>query len=340
MVAMSLSKVFSNSQGFQADDLTSTTKDDNTWVAHNFPTPVETKFKQEDISSIEQETNHKGTQAKTEKEPQKAKPKAVPQKSKTQKDSEPISKAKEAGDKKVESKPPTPRPKTAKKKEPENKPPPPIPAGYLSPEAVKKVEELAYQNGLKEGKIQGEKQSAEEAFNKGLDEGIAKGATEATEDSYNKGKEDGIKSIKEEFETATNSLLTICKEIELFREQITSEYSTKVQTFALDITEKLINLSIRNNNQVILSTLETALAKALKSSEVTIFLNPEDLATVEEHREELISGIAGLENIILKKDVLLDKGGAKIESDQCVIDASISSQLELIYQELGLNNEK
>jgi flagellar assembly protein FliH len=107
-----------------------------------------------------------------------------------------------------------------------------------------------------------------------------------------------------------------------------------LQNFALAIAEKVIRSSISELDQTIVATVSEALQRAVKSDAFTIFVNPDDYDVINEKSAEIVAGINGLTNVIIKTDPAIEKGGAKIESDNCIIDATIPSQFELIRDEI------
>jgi flagellar assembly protein FliH len=65
-----------------------------------------------------------------------------------------------------------------------------------------------------------------------------------------------------------------------------------------------------------------------------VYIHPEDYETVAANSPEIVAGLTGLNKIVIKKDPAVQRGGAKIESDNCTIDATIASQFELIREEI------
>ncbi|MGL1931453.1 MAG: FliH/SctL family protein [Desulfotalea sp.] len=321
---MSLSNIYSNSHGFQADESIDIDAAGKQWKEVKYPAPKKTGFARDEIKSVN-------------KPPQDEKPTSVSQKIETA--------PKETIDPKSDSKEDKEKPSPQEIKQqpvkektvsiPENV----IPDNYIDIQEAKKSEDAAYQRGLSEARKNIEETKAL-SYSEGFDTGLAQGKTEAHDEAFNAGKEEAKKSIETDFDTASRSLLNICQQLETYRDKILTDHSASIQNFAIEITEKLIQLSIQKNEKIIIATLHEALARALKPTEIEIYLHPDDYDVVEAHKPEIISVVAGLENIILKRDSKLAPGGAYIESDKCVIDATISNQLETIYQELGLNEGK
>lgn len=172
------------------------------------------------------------------------------------------------------------------------------PEGYLSPAEIVKKEALAFQQGKSEGITEGRRQ------------------------------------ITEDYESATTALLSICKQLETCRETLVANSGQELQDFALAIAERVIRYSVENNDKTIIATIEEALQRSIKSDEFYVFVNPEDYDTIASKSEDIISGVSGLNNIVIKKDSKIERGGARIESENCILDATITSQFELIKEEI------
>lgn len=152
------------------------------------------------------------------------------------------------------------------------------------------------------------------------------------EESYQKGVQDGLEKIDQDYDTATKTLLVICQQLDEIRNTIISNSSRELQDFALSIAERILRISVAEQDKTIIATIEEALTKAVRSDEFTIFIHPEDFKTVADKSANLIAEISGLNNLIFKKDITVERGGARIESENCTIDATISSQFETIRE--------
>lgn len=148
------------------------------------------------------------------------------------------------------------------------------------------------------------------------------------------GVREGLEKAEEDYGSTTKAFVSLCQQLDSVRETIISNSSREIEDFALAIAEKIIRSSLRDNDTTIIATIEEALQRAVKSDEFTIYINPGDYDTVMEKSSDLISGLSGLSNIVIKQDSTVEKGGAKIESDNCTIDATIAGQFDLILDEV------
>ncbi len=179
---------------------------------------------------------------------------------------------------------------------------PVVPENYISVGDVEQIKQQAYDQGYIEGVKAGEAQAA------------------------NKQETD--------FTSATNAMMLICNQLETCRDTIINNSSKELQDFAIAIAEKVIRYSVKHHDQTIIATIEEALQRSIKSSEFYIYVNPEDYDIVAEKSEELIAGVSGLNNIVIKKDTKIERGGTRIESENCTVDATIASQFDLIREEV------
>jgi flagellar assembly protein FliH len=157
---------------------------------------------------------------------------------------------------------------------------------------------------------------------------------EAYRRGLEKGRVEGHDKAELDFGAATRALLLACQQLETLRETIIGNSSRELLDFALAIAERILRISVREQDASIVATIEEALHRAVKSDEFSIFIHPDDYAAVSEKAAEIVAGISGLNNVVLRKDKTVERGGAKIESDNCTIDATIAGQFDLIREEV------
>ena len=153
-------------------------------------------------------------------------------------------------------------------------------------------------------------------------------------EAYENGVQNGLEKAEEDYGSAIRSLITSCQQLNTVRETIISNSGRELQEFALSVAERIIRISLRDNDTIVIATIEEALQRAVKSDEFYIYIHPDDYDTVVGKSDDLIAGLSGLENIVIKKDITVERGGAKIESDNCTIDATIAGQFDVILEEM------
>ena len=154
------------------------------------------------------------------------------------------------------------------------------------------------------------------------------------EDAFQAGVAEGLKQAEADFGSGTKALSQACEFLTGIRETILKNSKNEMIELVIALSEKIIRHSVTEQNQTILDTVEEAILQAVKSSEFYIYLHPDDMAIIQERSSELISRINGLENIVVKTDPSIEQGGCKIESDNCTVDATLLSQLEIIHNHI------
>lgn len=153
-------------------------------------------------------------------------------------------------------------------------------------------------------------------------------------DAYQKGVTAGLQQADHDFGAATASLLLICQQLDTLREVVIKNSVGEIKDLVIAIAEKVIRRSVQEQSDTITETVEEVIQKAVKSGEFYIYVHPDDYAVIAAKADELVAGINGLNNIVVKKDATIDRGGCRVESDNCTVDGTITSQLEIIRENL------
>ena len=153
-------------------------------------------------------------------------------------------------------------------------------------------------------------------------------------EAYEKGVADGMLRSEEDFGTAAASLLVACQQIDTLRETVIHNSVGEIRELVVAIAEKIIRHSVEQQDTTILLTVEEAIDRAVKSGEYIIYVHPDDYQRVLDKAPDFVSAINGLNNIVVKRDPKIGRGGCLLESDNCTVDATISSQLDVIHREM------
>ena len=153
-------------------------------------------------------------------------------------------------------------------------------------------------------------------------------------EAYDAGVVQGLKQAETDFGSTLAALTLVCEQLSSIRETILKNSKNEMVELVLSLSEKIIRHSVTEQNQTIIDTVESAIHQAVKSSEFYIYLHPDDMLSVQDRTEKFISGLNGLENIVVKADPTVERGGCKIESENCTVDATISSQFKVLEESL------
>lgn len=151
------------------------------------------------------------------------------------------------------------------------------------------------------------------------------------DEGFQAGLIEGREQAEQDLEMSSRTLIRICQELDVLRETILLNSGNEIKELVLAISEKIIRHSVAEQEETIVATIKGAIHLAVQSDAFQIQLNPKDLEAVSSRKQEIIDTIRGLENIVLIPDTSIERGGCKIESSSCTIDASILSQIKVIH---------
>lgn len=154
------------------------------------------------------------------------------------------------------------------------------------------------------------------------------------EEAYQRGLAEGFQRAESDFGSALQAFLELCRQLDRIRETILQNSVGEMQDLVLAIAEKIVRTSVLEQDGTLLATVEEAIHGAVRSDEFYIYVNPEDFESVQKKSAELIAGLNGLNNIVIKKDPAIERGGCKVESDNCTVDATMASQFEIIREQV------
>ncbi|GAB6137656.1 FliH/SctL family protein [Halanaerobaculum tunisiense] len=166
----------------------------------------------------------------------------------------------------------------------------------------------------------------EQAHKEGYQAGFAEGQQEA--------QEEAVAEFKEFMAQLEEKSATISQLVEEELAQVSSE----VLELVTAISRQVINRELSLDDSLILDLVKDALLAIEEEKEVKIRINPQDLEVLSTAKEELIK-TSNLEEIELVTDQSIDLGGCIIETDFGGVDATISSQLAQIEEELRTVND-
>ena len=149
-------------------------------------------------------------------------------------------------------------------------------------------------------------------------------------EAFASGVDIGRKEAEEDFENGVNTFLCICNELDKLRETILKNSIVEMKELVMDISEKIIRHSVAEQEDTIVATIKEAIQLAVKSDEIQIQINPDDLKCIEKKKQEIIDSISGLDNIVLNSDATVERGGCKLESTCCTVDATLTNQIKVI----------
>lgn len=161
---------------------------------------------------------------------------------------------------------------------------------------------------------------------------IEKNISRVSDESYRKGFTAGVESQKKEIAPVLEALSTMTRMIPLIDKHITARTEQQILKLSFAIAEKIINLEVTTNKDVIFGVLQ-GVAKNISSTEgMKIRLHPQDLHYITEIKKDFLQSIEGVRNAVFEEDASLNRGGAIVETMFGEVDARLESQLKEIRE--------
>lgn len=157
------------------------------------------------------------------------------------------------------------------------------------------------------------------------------------QDGYQAGVEKGREEIIQDSKEILDRVTKIHDEMVEKKIEILEENEEGLLELAYHIASKVVKKEIATDKNIIKNNLIEALKKVPISKKLTIMVNWEDLEYIKSIKTQLFSEIHGVEKIEIVENKNIQRGGCILETSMGTIDATINSQLEIIFENLMEN---
>lgn len=111
-----------------------------------------------------------------------------------------------------------------------------------------------------------------------------------------------------------------------------------------DCVEHVLNIELRSNPDAIIGVVRKALEDARQQREIIVRVNPADAEALEKNKNRMLEILARANNVEVRADASVKRGGCVVVTELGSIDASLERQLEALgvaieaeYREAGLD---
>jgi flagellar assembly protein FliH len=166
-------------------------------------------------------------------------------------------------------------------------------------------------------------------------------ALEIEKDAYEKGfaqgEKDGAELGRKRWETIFDSFRQLEVELGRIQENLPRHYEREMVVLVFAIAKKILRLDLPLREETLLKTLQAAFEYVVDPRNVIIHLHPKDHQHLITHPEGLPWGPKGAEshNIRFISDPTVTRGGCFLETSFGEIDATLESQLEQLFSQVG-----
>lgn len=194
--------------------------------------------------------------------------------------------------------------------------------------AKKQAEEMltATRNDILQKKVEAEKN--------GFNEGNARGYKEGHEKGLKDGEKAAILDIEKKTAHLKTNLTNIINQLESAKNEILQRAESDLIRLSIEISKKITKAKFENEPELIKLSVVSAVKFTALKSDIIISVNPLDKSIIETFLPELKTKFDELEKINLIENAKLERGGCLISSKAGVVDQSLESQFQKIYQQL------
>ena len=157
---------------------------------------------------------------------------------------------------------------------------------------------------------------------------------EAYEEGYRRGEQKAIDEFQARAGEATQVFEQAAEAVRLARENFMEQLAPQVVSIARAVSERVALRECQSDPDLIARVAREALGHVASSQTITIIVNPEDMAIVQEHKPELIEAYARIEEIHLVADDSIERGGCQIDAQSTIVDASFQAMIERALEAL------
>lgn len=148
---------------------------------------------------------------------------------------------------------------------------------------------------------------------------------QASKEGYEKGLEDAGESVF--------ALKEALEEFFEYKDELYKQLTGDILDISLKVAEKIIKKEVESDKKVLDAIVHDALKSLAKDeNKIILKVNPTDVEYTKEMVPKLLSSGQFEAKIYVSGDKEVDEGSAVIETSNGVIDANISTQLELIKE--------
>lgn len=153
-------------------------------------------------------------------------------------------------------------------------------------------------------------------------------------ESFESGLQDGKKLAERGLLNVFNSLRAASEGLHSMRERVLRESEDELLKLVMLVARKVILQEVAQDNSILMSVIQAAVAKISERDEIVIHLNPDDYIFVTSHRADYFREELMTERVRFKPDPVLLAGCCQVDTEMGMIDASFDAQLEEIYRHM------
>lgn len=178
----------------------------------------------------------------------------------------------------------------------------------------KAIQQKAFEEGMAAGKEAGEK--------KGYEEGLASGDAQ------------GRDEILQQTAGLTDTVAMFLDALDNERATLANAAEVDLLRLSLDIAKRIVRHELSVNPETIREVVMAAVEMTVSRTDITLFVNPEDLQRVEQFLPDIPRRFANVTRVNLMPDPEVAPGGVRATTRDGEVDLRLESQFEAIERAL------
>ena len=166
----------------------------------------------------------------------------------------------------------------------------------------------------------------EEAFQSGYEKGFNEGLDKEYADREN--------YIDKHFSDRIKVIESLLNEAKRTKEKAFRGLEEKIIKLAVNIAEKIINKSIKADTKIIETTVTETMSRIVSSETIILKVSAEDYKYINSKYDKWLGMAGNVKEFRIEIDKRLSSGDCLIETEGGIIDASLSSRLDILTDEL------
>ncbi len=157
---------------------------------------------------------------------------------------------------------------------------------------------------------------------------------DAYEKGYAQGRKDGYEYGKKSMDLVREHLEQLLNSVQEIPEKVFQDYRNWFIAACLTVLRQIIPGQMQAQPRAVAQLAQTVLDQAQEHHSLVMYLHPMDLELIEKHTDLKERLREEGRSFVLKPDPNMERGGCRAESDIQVVDATLSTQLDLIEEAL------
>ncbi len=190
------------------------------------------------------------------------------------------------------------------------------------------IREEAYQKAFAEAQHAG----YEKGFQEGFENGYAQASVEAQ--GYMLAEFDRERGFYRD------DIEAFLGYIEAERQKVWTTMEAQIVQLVGDAVRHIIKVETEENKNLVLATVQNAMRRVAESASLRIRVNPADLETVRNYRDEILEMLDGIKHLEIQEDRRVGRGGVVLETESGNIDARLETQMQVLPDILGVDSSE